>query len=44
MSLIVIFFVPWIFHMCDMMSLSEKNNALEHGNHMFTSMSSALDL
>jgi hypothetical protein len=43
-NLIEIFFVPWIVHMCYIVSLSGKDNTVESGNHISTSMSKAVDL
>jgi hypothetical protein len=43
--IIEIFFVSWIVHMCDMVTLSGgKGNVLEPRNHIATLMSSVLDL
>jgi hypothetical protein len=38
-------FLPWVVHMCDMVTLGGKgNNSLESWHRISTSMSSALDL
>jgi hypothetical protein len=37
-------FLLWVVYMCDMVTLSDKDNGLEPGNRISTLMSSALDL
>jgi hypothetical protein len=37
-------FLPWVVHICNMVTLAGKGNVLEPENHISTLMSSALDL
>jgi hypothetical protein len=43
-NLIEIFFAPSIVHMCDVVTIGGKDNVLEPGYHIATSMSIALYL
>jgi hypothetical protein len=37
-------FLPWVVHVCDIVTLGRKGNILQPGNHISTLMTSVLDL